>query len=83
MSDVLLTEVEGDDFTAKVARYFLDRPNQWIDAYQLTHVGGTYAWRTRISDARKRYSLTITNRWRHMYTHAGQRYRISEYRLEA
>ena len=75
--------IEGNDFTAKVARYFLDRPGRWIDANDLSYVGGRCAWRTRISDARKRYGLTITNRWRTVHTHAGSRYRISEYRLEA
>lgn len=71
---------EGDDFVAKVARHFLARPGQWVDYRELATVGGFGAWRTRVSDARHRYGLTIENRWRTVTTSDGRRYRVSEYR---
>lgn len=75
---------EGDDFVARVARHFLARPGQWINATDLEHIGGRQAWRTRVSDARKRYGLTIENRVRTVYAEVwgeGRRaWRVSEYR---
>lgn len=63
-------------FTDAIADYFKARPNQWIDGNELATVGGCYAWRSRVSNARTRYGLTIENRQRRV----GRRV-ISEYRL--
>ena len=46
-----------------VAEYFADRPGQWIDGMVLSQVGGCYAWRSRVSDARQT-GMTILNRQR-------------------
>ena len=59
-----------------VARLLQSRPNQWIDGLELARVGGAYAWRSRISDARVQLGLTIENRQRKI----GRR-TVSEYRL--
>lgn len=64
---------EGDDFVAKVARHFMARPGQWVDYRELATVGGFGAWRTRVSDARHRYAMTIENRSkRHAGHHRGR-----------
>jgi len=65
-----------DTFTDAVADMFRARPNQWVDARDLMRVGGQYAWRTRVSDARKRYGWTIENRVRPIENGV----RVSEYR---
>ena len=64
----------------KVASYFQARPNQWIDGKALAEVGGGYGWRTRVSDARRRYALTIENRVRHVEGADGLTFAVSEYR---
>ena len=52
-----------------VARYFQAHPGEWIDGKVIAEIGGGYGWRTRISDARRRYALTIENRVRHVTDH--------------
>jgi hypothetical protein len=44
----------------KLEAYFRSRPNEWIDGRELARVAGSYAWRTRVSDIRKR-GMTIEN----------------------
>jgi hypothetical protein len=47
--------------------YFLDREGVWVGTYMLEKLGGRLAWRTRVSDARKRARLVrrdIVNRQR-------------------
>lgn len=41
-------------FTAEVLAYFQARPYVWIHARTLQGIGGSFAWRTRVSQARKR-----------------------------
>lgn len=55
-------EIAGTDFVAAVARYFVARPGQWIDGRELAKHAGAYGWRTRLSQARHRYGMTIENR---------------------
>ena len=57
----LMEQPAGTDYVAIVARYFLARPNQWIDARDLMQVAGICGWRTRVSNARKKYGMNITN----------------------
>ena len=59
---------------AVIAAYFKAHPDRWLDGRELATVGGAYAWRTRISDAR-RSGMTIENRVRRI-----GRVAISEYR---
>jgi hypothetical protein len=40
-------------FTEAVRQYLTDRPSVWVDARELQKIGGNFAWRTRVSDARK------------------------------
>src|SRR5207244_7054663 len=40
--------------TDLVERLFRSRPGEWISAAELFHVGGMCAWRSYVSDARKR-----------------------------
>ncbi len=52
--------------TDKLERFFLKHPNTWIDGKDLAGTAGTYAWRSRASDARKRFKARggdINNRW--------------------
>ncbi len=40
-------------FTSIVLAYFKAHPGRWIDATELERIGGRYAWRSRVADARK------------------------------
>jgi len=48
--------------TDAVLTLLLCRANKWVDADELARVGGKYAWRTRVSNARRLHNLTIENR---------------------
>jgi len=61
--------------TDRVIAYLSERENRWIDGLDLASVGGSYAWRSRVSDARQR-GYRIENRLRK----EGSR-TVSEYRL--
>mgnify|MGYP003677792549 FL=1 len=50
-------------FVAAVADYFQHRPGVWVNGITLSHVGGCYAWRSRVSDCR-RLGMRIDNRLR-------------------
>ena len=80
----LLDALETPDaatFTAAVARYFRARPGVWVRATELERVGGRQAWRTRVSDARRQFGLTIENRCRRVREADGTVWTLSEYRL--
>ena len=62
--------------TNNVAHYLHAHVNEWVDGLTLSKIGGAYAWRSRVSDCRKKYHMVIENRMRR----AG-RVTISEYRL--
>ena len=65
---------------ARVEQYFKDHPHEWVSAYTLQKIGGAFASRTRISEAR-RSGMTITNRCRRIETPTGPQ-TVSEYRYE-
>jgi hypothetical protein len=67
--------------TERVLGVLEAKAGQWVDGRVLANVGGYAAFRTRISDARKLYGVTIENRWRTVKKTDGSRYRVSEYRL--
>jgi len=69
---------DADTFTGRVAYLFLAHPNEWLDGLRIAQVGGAYAWRSRVADARREYGLRIVNRQRRI----GRRV-VSEYRLES
>ena len=73
---------ERQTFTARVAAYLTARAGEWVDATELMAVGGRCAWRTRVSEARDAYGLTIENRVRTVKDGA-RRWRVSEYRVPA
>jgi hypothetical protein len=58
-----------------LADYFRAHPHQWVDGLTLAGMAGAYAWRSRVSDCRRR-GLTIQNRQRKVGTRT-----VSEYRL--
>lgn len=66
---------EAMTFAEAVRDYFTTRPNTWINGMTLSHVGGCYAWRSRVSDCRQR-GMTIENRQRTVDGHT-----VSEYRF--
>lgn len=45
-----------------VAEFFKEHQGQWIAASALADIGGTLAWRTRISEARRQLGMHIENR---------------------
>jgi hypothetical protein len=53
----------------KLEAYFRDRPHRWLTAQMLMQVAGQMAWRTRVSDLRKR-GMDIENRTRRVSIHA-------------
>jgi len=79
-------------YTDKLANYFTERPNVWIDGAQLSGVAGKYAWRSRVSDCRRLLGMDIDNRQRLVTQHnvacngpracicQPLRYTVSEYR---
>lgn len=73
---------DGPDYVARVARFMLASGGRWVSAIELEPVGGRQAWRTRLSEARRRYGFRTQNRVRWVYDSAGQpSYRLSEYRV--
>lgn len=67
-------------FAQQLADYFTAREGQWIDGRTLATVGGSYAWRSRLTDLRRQYRMQIDNRQRRV-TSGGETFVISEYRL--
>jgi hypothetical protein len=65
--------------TEALAEYFRARPNLWIDGRDL-EFAGRYAWRSRVSDCRRR-GLRIDNRLRRQRHADGSLFIISEYRF--
>jgi hypothetical protein len=68
---------DADTYTGRVAHLFLAHPGEWLDGLRIATVGGAYAWRSRVADARREYGLRIVNRQRKIGLRT-----ISEYRLE-
>jgi hypothetical protein len=71
------SSVKGDSpsaFRDKVALFFKESPDSWIDGRILSRIGGTYAWRTRVSECRLQLGMNIRNRQRREKGHT-----ISEY----
>ena len=67
-------------YTEEVYTYLLERPGQWVDGLTLAGLGGAYAWRTRVSEARtiaRAVGADIENRLR---TAPGDDRTVSEYR---
>lgn len=72
--------------TARLMAFVKDRPNTWIHATEFEQFG-RQSWRSRISDARKKFEAvqdgTIENRLRHLRINKGDTDTIivrSEYR---
>jgi hypothetical protein len=49
-------------YTDRMRAHFLRHPGVWFDARELEVIGGRQAWRTRASELRTRYGMTIENR---------------------
>ncbi len=49
--------------TEKLAALFRNRPHEWVNGYELMRVGGSFAFRTRVSELRMPpYRMVIENR---------------------
>jgi hypothetical protein len=65
----------------RLAEYFRSRPDCWVDGRMLATIGGCYAWRSRVSDLRRRpFCMEIQNRTRRIETDDGAVV-VSEYRF--
>jgi hypothetical protein len=62
-------------YTERVAKLFLSRPTVWIDGLEIARIAGAYAWRSRISDARREFGLNIVNRQRRIGSRVFSEYR--------
>ena len=57
--------VHGTSLCARLARYFLAREGQWVNARELLTVAGFAAWRSRLAELRfAPWSMKIENRTR-------------------
>lgn len=84
MTQPSLLDVPADAATLMhaVARLMLDSRGRWVSAYELQRVGGEWAWRTRLSEARRRYQFKTQHRMQPLSSHAGTgRARVSQYRV--
>jgi hypothetical protein len=72
-------QAAGLSRTEALAEYFRARPHVWIDGREL-EFAGRYAWRSRVSDCRRR-GLRIDNRLRRQRDASGSLFIISEYRF--
>jgi hypothetical protein len=62
----------------KLEAYLKDRPGMWIDGSEFERVAGKYAWRTRLSDLRRKRGMRIENRVRTI-KRDGYSFKVSEY----
>ena len=65
-------------YTERIVQFFRTHEGEWVDGQHLSRIGGIYAWRSRVSDARKKYHLTIDNRLRKEVTRTVSEYRYRE-----
>jgi hypothetical protein len=70
----------------KLERFLREHPETWIDGRDLAGTVGTYAWRSRVADVRKRFHAqgagTIVNRQRRFRPRGTtQQLVISEYKF--
>ncbi len=63
----------------KVAEHFRSHAGQWIDGRDFERIGGSYGWRTRLSDCRTQLGMQIDNR-QSRYQANGTWFTMSEYR---
>ncbi len=67
--------------TERVRALFISRPNEWVDGRELAQVGGYAAWRTRLSECRKRYGMRLENQVIRHEDYTVSRYRYRPERL--
>jgi hypothetical protein len=80
MTQIALAFTEPRSLVDRLEAFMRAREGVWIDGRELAKVAGAYAWRTRVSDLRKR-GYQVANRKRHVAYAGGSHYTISEYRL--
>jgi len=49
--------VSDHSYTERVLARLVAKPGEWIDGLELAQCGGAYAWRSRVSDARRRLQV--------------------------
>lgn len=62
----------------KLEAYFRAKPDVWIDGMEIAKIAGSYAWRSRCSDLRKR-GMDIRNRQQRMTDANGRTWTVSWY----
>lgn len=72
--------MKSHTYVEKVAQLFRSRRFKWIDGMTVAKVGGVYAWRSRIADARRRFNLPIENRQRRVGSRIKSEYRLGRRR---
>ena len=55
MTQPSLLDQSADTMTDAVEAFFRDRPNVWVSPIEIAKLGCFCSWRTRVSDARKRF----------------------------
>lgn len=64
----------------RLAQFFRDNPDRWIDGRRLSAIAGSYAWRTRVSDLRREpFVMTVINRQVRQKSPTGKPFVVSEY----
>jgi len=71
----------GASLTDRLEAFFRAHPGIWVDGRRLAEVAGCYAWRSRVSDVRRR-GLRIENRQRVVTGGDGRPVTVSEYRYQ-
>ena len=55
----------SNSLTGRLASFFREHPNCWIDGREIALIAGAYGWRSRVSDLRRApFWLQIENRQR-------------------
>lgn len=69
--------------TDRLAKFFRERPEIWIDGRVLAQIAGAYAWRTQASRLRREpFRMTVENRQRRITRPDGSAFTVSEYRYQ-
>lgn len=71
--------MSDQSLTDKLAAHFRAKPDVWIDGVSLETIAGRYAWRSRVSDCRRKLGMDIRNRQQRMTDADGKTWVISWY----
>ncbi len=60
------------NYLDRMEAFFREHPMEWLDARDLMPIGGTFAFRTRISDCRLKRGMQIDNDLRRLTLENGE-----------